>query len=217
MPLFQEIGVIGLGMIGGSVALDVRKAGVAKRIIAASRRRSTLEKAKRAGLIDQAVCNSKSIFEKADFVVLATPPSVVSHYLEIMAKTNPSLLVTDVSSVKGKIVQAANKILGRKHSFVGSHPIAGSEQSGLEAAQPNLFQGKTVVVTPARKNQEESVRKVVAFWSCLGARVKLLGPNEHDYLLAATSHLPHLIVYALLDTAMKVKSPLFQSCAGTGF
>ncbi|HOL68199.1 MAG TPA: prephenate dehydrogenase, partial [bacterium] len=217
MPFFKAAGIVGLGMLGGSLALDMRRLALAEVIIGASRRRSTLAQARKWGVVDEVTTDISGLIGKVDFLILATPPSVVPIYLKLMARFKPDLLATDVASVKKVIMGQAEKFLRKPHFFVGSHPIAGSEQSGLKAARENLFTGRTVVVTPSANNPPKAVNRVIDFWYALGARTVRMTPEEHDFFLALTSHLPHLVAYALVEATSVLKRPAPDYCLGSGF
>ncbi|MCM8830323.1 MAG: prephenate dehydrogenase [Candidatus Omnitrophica bacterium] len=218
MTRFKTIGIVGIGLIGGSLALEIKKRGIAEKVVGFSRRHSTLEKAKTLGLIDEYFINFDDGIKNIDFLVIATPISAIKEYFLRINKVYPSILVTDVASVKEKIVKEAVEILGRDSNFVGSHPIAGSDKSGIEAIQKNLFKDKFVVITPCKYTKEENILKIKDFWESLGAKTILISPEEHDRLLAITSHLPHFIVYLLLSLLEESNNRnLLLSCIGTGF
>ncbi|MCM8777714.1 MAG: prephenate dehydrogenase/arogenate dehydrogenase family protein [Candidatus Omnitrophica bacterium] len=218
MTLFKTIGITGLGLIGGSLALEIKKRNVAETVVGFSRRHSTLEKAKTQGLIDEYFTNFETGIKNLDLLIIATPVGVIKDYFLRIKKVSPSVLVTDVASVKEKIVNDAVKILGKDSNFVGSHPIAGSDKSGIEAAQRNLFEGKFVIITPCKYTKKENILKIKNFWETIGAKTILISPEEHDRLLALTSHLPHFIVYLLLSLLKENKDrDILLSCIGTGF
>ena len=218
MTDFKTIGITGLGLIGGSLALEIKKRNIAERVVGFSRRHSTLEKAKLEGLIDEYFTDFEDGIKKIDLLVLATPVSVIKDYFLKIKRTHPSLLVTDVASVKEKIVKESIKILGRDSNFVGSHPIAGSDKSGIEAVQENLFEGKFVIITPCKYTKEENIEKIKGLWEKVGSIPVFLSPEEHDRLLTLTSHAPHLIVYLLLSMMGKVRDKRhLLPCIGPGF
>ncbi len=218
MTKFKTIGITGLGLIGGSLALEIKRRNVAERVVGFSRRYSTLEKAKAQGLIDEYFTDFERGIKNLDLLIIATPVSVIKDYFLKINKVHPFLLVTDVASVKEKIVKEAVEILGRDSNFVGSHPIAGSDRSGIESAQKNLFEGKFVVITPCEYTKKENVSKIQDFWIALGAKTILISPEKHDRLLALTSHLPHFIVYLLLSLLEEIEDRDFLlPCIGTGF
>ncbi|MDD3726618.1 MAG: prephenate dehydrogenase/arogenate dehydrogenase family protein [Candidatus Ratteibacteria bacterium] len=218
MAKFQKVGITGIGLIGGSLALDIKKRKIAKTVVGFSRRQSTLEKAKAIGLVDACFSNFEDGIKDIDLLVLATPIGVIKEYFLKIKKHNPGLLVTDVASVKSPVVKDAIRILGKDSNFVGSHPIAGSDRSGIDAVRKNLFEGKFVIITPCRYTKGENISKIQDFWAALGSTTVILSPEEHDRLLALTSHIPHFIVYLLLSLfdKFKDKSTLLP-CIGTGF
>jgi len=219
MTKFHNIGILGLGLIGGSVALDCKRKKLAKNVIGFSRRISTLKKAKKNKFIDAYFLDFKKGIKEIDFLVIATPINIIENYFKIIKEINPNMLITDVASIKEKIVEKAEKILGKNSNFVGSHPIAGSEKAGIEFSQEGLFEGKTVVVTPTNFTNKNSLNKIACFWESLGGKVFYLSPKEHDYILGLTSHLPHFIVFSLLKTLSRLKidrKNIFEFI-GTGF
>lgn len=218
MAKFGKIGITGLGLIGGSLALEIKKRKLAEKVIGFSRRHSTLEKAKSQGLIDYYYTNFEDGIRETDFLIIATPVDVIRDYLLKIKKNNPSILVTDVASVKSEVVKDAIKILGRNSNFVGSHPIAGSEKGGIESVRENLFENKFVIITPCRYTKKENVEKIKEFWIDIGSIPVILSPEEHDRLLALTSHIPHLIVFLLLSLFEKIKDKdSLLPCIGSGF
>jgi len=209
---------VGLGLIGGSIALDLKKKKLARRVVGFSRRLATLKKAKRRGIVDEYFTDFAEGLPGLDFLVLAPPARTMEGYLRVMRRVRPDILATDAVSVKDDIVRSAGKILGPAGNFVGAHPIAGSEKSGLDAARENLFAGRTVLITPAPGARRETVRKVHAFWRDLGAGTIVIKPGEHDRLLALTSHLPHLVAFALADQLRdERKNAKLTHCVGSGF
>ena len=214
MEEFGNIGVVGLGLIGGSLCIDIKKRKIANKVIGFSRRISTLKKAKSAGIIDEFYSDFNQGIKNLDFIIISTPINVIKDYFLLIKKTKPEILITDVASIKEKVVKDAERILGKKNNFIGSHPITGSEKSGIEWCQEGLFDGKVVVVTPSKFSNEKALRKVKKFWKLLGSKVILLSPKKHDYILGLTSHLPHFIVFSLLKTIGKIK---YKDFVGGGF
>lgn len=219
MGKFKNIGIAGLGLIGGSLALEIKKRGIAYRVTGFSRKPSTLERAKSRGIIDEYFLDFEKGLNDLDFLVISTPIRVMNDYFTKIRKYNPALLVTDAASIKENIVKDAEAILGKDSNFVGSHPMAGSEKSGIDAVRENLFEKRFVVITPAEHTKEKNVTRVKDFWKSLGAIPVILSPSEHDRLIALTSHLPHLAVYSLISTMAKTaeKNEKLFNCIGTGF
>ena len=215
---FGRIVIFGVGLIGGSFALALKNAGVVKEIVGVGRRRETLERAKSLGIID--VIGDVSSVAQADLVLLAAPVAQIEALLaQIAPHLHAGTVVTDAGSTKTDVVQAAHAALGDKiHQFVPGHPIAGREQNGPEAALPDLYLGKKVVLTALAENADASVAKVAAAWEHCGAIIHRLTAEEHDAVFAAVSHLPHLLAYALVDDiAARDNASLLFQYAASGF
>lgn len=218
MQTFNRIVVFGVGLIGGSFALALKRAGAVAEVIGVGRRRETLERAKALGIIDQ--IGSAASVAGADLVLLAAPVAQTETLLrDIAPHLQAGTVVTDAGSTKTDVVLAARAALGNKIAqFVPGHPIAGREQNGPEAALPALYQGKKVVLTALPENADACVAKVAAAWQQCGAIIHRLSADEHDAVFAAVSHLPHLLAYALVDdiAARGNAARLFQYAA-SGF
>lgn len=218
MQKFNRIVIFGVGLIGGSFALALKKAGVAKEVVGVGRRRETLERAQSLGIID-AIGDVTSV-AGADLVLLAAPVAQIDALLgQIAPHLQPGTVVTDAGSTKTDVVQAARAALGDKiNQFVPGHPIAGREQNGPEAALADLYQGKKVVLTALPENADACVAKVAAAWEYGGAIIHRLTAEEHDAVFAAVSHLPHLLAYALVDDiAARDNASLLFQYAASGF
>ncbi len=220
MPPFRKIVIFGVGLIGGSFALALRKANAVDEVVGFGRSDATLRQAMQLGILDRAGKQEASEVCDADLVLLATP---VGQMAELMARIAPYLgahtLVTDGGSTKSDVAAAAYANLGSKIAqFVPAHPIAGAEKTGPEAAQADLYQGKKVVLTPLPENSAESVARVRKAWELCGAVVSELTPQQHDEVFAAVSHLPHLLSFALVhDLAQRDDRDLLLSFAASGF
>jgi len=197
----QNVAIVGVGLIGGSIGLALRKRGLAAEVIGIGRRQSSLDKALNYGAIDRAELDLKKGVASADVVIVASPvASVVEQVCLALASVGSQALVTDVGSTKATIcagIEKQAKIKTLAQQFVGSHPLAGDHRTGPENARADLLVGKTVVVTPTGKTFESTTDRAEAFWAALDARVVRMSPAEHDLALAATSHLPHLVASAL--------------------
>ena len=217
MIKFNRVAIIGVGLIGSSLALALRKYGVATEIRGSGRREANLREAVQRGIIDSYSLNHSEVVEGADLVVLATP---VGRFRAIIEEVRPFLkkgsLVTDVGSVKGSLVREMEELMPEGVNFVGGHPIAGSDRSGIDAASGDLFAGARCIITPTEQTPEEAVQKVSELWKTIRAEVSILSPEEHDLVFALVSHLPHLIAYALVNTVGKV-NPEYIHYAGKGF
>ncbi len=215
----NKVVIFGVGLIGGSFALALRKANAVSEVVGFGRRTATLEQAKQLGILDRIGTDLAELGD-ADIVLLATP---VGQMAELMARIAPHLgahtLVTDGGSTKSDVVAAAYATLGDKISqFIPAHPIAGAEKTGPDAALADLYQGKKVVLTPLSENSAESVARVRKAWELCGAVVSELTPQQHDEVFAAVSHLPHLLSFALVhDLAQRDNRDLLLSFAASGF
>ncbi len=197
---FRRVAVVGLGLLGGSVALAARRRGVADEVVGLSRRRETAEEAVRSGVVDTAAERAERVLPGAELVVLATPLDVTAETLRGAAPhLADDVLVTDVGSVKGCMVEQLPGLLPRGATFVGAHPLAGSHHRGLDHARAGLFEGAACVVTPTAETPPEALARVRAFWEGLGARVLERSPGRHDAEVAWVSHVPHAVAFAFAD------------------
>ena len=200
------------------MAKAARLGGLARRIVGIGRDAGRLRPALDDGTLDLAVTDLDAGVREADFILLAAPVLTIEGLLERVWRAAPDgALITDVGSTKRNIVRAAERFAAtRSLSFVGSHPLAGSEQAGYRVARADLFRGATVVVTPTEATELGALKKTTEFWEALGARVSSLDPETHDRTVAAISHLPHLIACALVDGAARVE-PSALELAARGF
>jgi len=219
-PQFKKIVIFGVGLIGGSFALALRKANAVGEVVGFGRSEATLQQALQLGILDRIGEDATREVADADLVLLATP---VGQMAELMTRIAPHLgahtLVTDGGSTKCDVVAAARANLGgRAAQFVPAHPIAGAEKSGAAAALADLYQGKKVVLTPLPENSPNAVARVRQAWELCGAAVSELTPQQHDAVFAAVSHLPHLLSFALVhDLAQRDNRDLLLSFAASGF
>lgn len=215
-PAFDKLAVVGLGLLGGSVAAAARQRGLVRTVVGAARRPAPLRYALEAGIVD-AVASPIEAVEGADLVVLGTP---VGSMARLVAELAPRLargcLVTDVGSVKSGVVDRLPGLLPVGVEFVGSHPMAGSHLRGPEHARADLFEGATCVVTPRVGQDPRAVERIEAFWRALGARVKRRSACEHDDEVAWVSHLPHLVAFAYADSLRHAPARVGE-LAGGGF
>ena len=219
----EKLIVIGVGLIGASCALAVRRACAVGDIVGVGRSRSNLDRALARGVVDRAVMLGDDWTREvgsADFVLIAIP---VAQYRETFAMLAPALadhtVVTDAGSTKQDVVRAARETLNdHLPQFVPGHPIAGSERSGADAGDASLYVGRQVILTPLPETSAQAVKRVEEFWTTCGARVERLDPARHDRVLAAVSHLPHLLAFALVaELASRKDSAEYFSNAGSGF
>jgi cyclohexadieny/prephenate dehydrogenase len=215
-PRFSRVAIIGLGLLGGSVALATRRAGIADRIVAAGRRRAPLELALERGVVDE-IGEIEEMVPEADLVVLGTPVSSMPKVAEVAAPhLADGALITDVGSVKGMLVDQLLGVLPPRVNYIGAHPMAGSHLRGVEHARADLFDGACCVLTPHPDADDRARTLASAFWQALGSRVVEREAERHDSEVAWMSHLPHVLAFAF--AASLEKSP--QSAgelAGSGF
>lgn len=205
MTGLNKVVIVGLGLIGGSLAAGLQKAGACQKIIGVARREETCQQALKMGVVDQAVTHISEVASelgKGDIVFISVPTLTVRAIVEQLKACIPSdVIITDGASVKGSVRDDVREIYGHfPANFVLGHPIAGSEQSGVEASNPDLYVKHRVIVTPMPENNAEAVTAVRAMWQAVGAEVLEMEVDDHDVVLASTSHLPHVIAYSLVDT-----------------
>jgi prephenate dehydrogenase len=218
--LFHRVAVIGVGLIGGSFALALKQAKACAHVVGVGRDPANLKLALERGVIDSMGSDVASVAEDADLVVVTTPVAQFPRiFSQIAKKLKPGALITDGGSTKRDVVEAARKALRDKiGQFVPAHPIAGGEKSGAAAASAELFRGRRVVLTPLPENSEDAIEKIHRAWSSCGARTVRMSPEEHDAVLAAVSHLPHLLAFALVhEVAGRENSAELFSFAAGGF
>ena len=218
--MFEQLGLIGCGLMGGSFALALKRAGLVKRVVGYSKSPSTTERARTMGVIDVEAPSALLAVSGADIVLMAVPVSASeATFKAIRHLITGSMLIMDVGSTKRDVVDAARRSL-RDHlgSFVPCHPIAGKEVSGVEHADADLYAGKQVIITPIERTQVNHLKKATAVWEALGCKVTQMSPESHDAAFAAVSHLPHLIAFALMNAITgQPNGKDFLSLAGPGF
>jgi prephenate dehydrogenase len=216
--MFQKMVVAGVGLIGGSLALDMRRRGLVKEIIGYGRSEANLRIAKKKGIIDHFFLREVDIPSQVDFLLMGTPvQAIVPLTVAFWPRLESGCIISDVGSVKAEIVKGVEKILPSGIHFVGAHPIAGSEQWGADAAVEDLFQGRRCILTPSRKTNRAALRKMAALWKRVGAKVEIMNAEKHDRVLGVVSHLPHVVAYALVNALDQTKVDgvdLKTFCAG---
>ncbi len=201
--LFQQMTIIGVGLIGGSLARAARERGLVGRFVGAGRRVENLEIALKLGVVDQIETDHLAAVRGSDIVVIGTPvQAAVNVVRSILPVMEEGAILTDVGSVKGPFVRAVEEMALGSVRFVGGHPIAGTEQSGVEASFATLYENHRTILTPTEKTAPEAVDALRALWEGVGAHVDILEPEKHDRILADISHLPHLVAYALVNAAL---------------
>ncbi|WP_165982882.1 prephenate dehydrogenase/arogenate dehydrogenase family protein [Dankookia rubra] len=207
-PRFGQVALIGIGLINGSIARDMRRLGLAERLVCAARQPETRMQALALGLADDATPDPAEAVRGADLVILGTPVGAAGEVARAIAPAlRPDAIVTDVGSVKGRVVDFVAPHLDLTR-FVPAHPIAGGEQSGPGAATDRLFEGRWCIVTPSGRTDPDAVEAVGGLWRALGARVEIMEAAHHDRVLAVISHLPHLLAFNVVNTASDVEGAL---------
>ena len=204
--MIKKLCIFGVGLIGGSLALALRKVGYVGEVVGCSRHAEHLQKALDLGVIDSYTLDPVEAVKGADMVLLAVPMRAIKPVLEsIVDHVNDDMVITDAGSAKRAVIQAVEEVYGgtAPHNFVAGHPVAGREKSGVEAAIDDLYIDQKVVLTPTEDTAPYSVGRVKEMWEATGAIVELLDEKQHDEVLAATSHLPHILAYSLVNTLSK--------------
>lgn len=212
--------IVGVGLIGGSLAMAGRKNGLVKEIIGVGRGAANLKEAVKLNVIDSFAFDISEAVKDADLIVLATPVGGFEGLVKQMRhKLNKGAIITDAGSVKGRMVSRIERLLPRGTYFVAGHPIAGKEKSGVKAATHRLFEGTKCILTPTKKTDASALKKVKALWRAVGAEVVLMDPMLHDKVLGAVSHLPHAAAYSIVNTVAEIKKDgnNFIAFSGGGF
>ena len=218
--MFEQLGLIGCGLMGGSFALALKKAGLVKRVVGYSKSPTTTERARQLGVIDVEAPSALLAVAGADIVLLAVPVSATEAALKsIKHLVTPQMLIMDVGSTKADVVLAARRALrDRIGCFVPAHPITGREVSGVEHSDAELYSGRQVILTPTERTLTAHLRRAEELWTALGCRVSSMSPEAHDAAFAAVSHLPHLLSFALMHSIIhQEQADQFLSLAGPGF
>jgi prephenate dehydrogenase len=218
--MFKQLGVIGCGLIGGSFALALRRAGLVERVIGYSKSPSTTERAKRLGVIDDAAESALLAVAGSDIVLIAVPVAATEGtFRAIRHLVEPGVLFMDVGSTKRDVVDAARRVLReRVSSFVPAHPIAGKESAGVEHADATLFVGRQVILTPLPQTDATLLQRATDVWAAVGCQVLRMTADNHDAAFAAVSHFPHLLTFAYLASVLQQPAGRdYMSLAGPGF
>jgi prephenate dehydrogenase len=214
MTPWNQVTIIGTGLIGGSLGLALKKAGLARRIVGCGHREASLHEAAARGAADETSLDPAAAVRGSDLIVLATPVGRFREMAEaIRSAVAPGAVIIDVGSTKAAVVDGLEPLMPEGCVFIGCHPIAGSEQRGVTAARADLFQGATCVVTPTERTPKDALDRVIATWEGIGMTVRLLPPKVHDRLLGEVSHLPHVVASALVRVISGEAEPL----AGPGW
>jgi prephenate dehydrogenase len=216
-PFFDRVTILGVGLIGASFALGMKKYKLCNHLIGHGRKIENLQRAKDIGIIDAFEPDPAKACSGSDLVLFATP---VGSFTEIAERIRLSFkkgtLVTDVGSVKGRLVYDMEALMPEGAYFIGGHPIAGSNYSGIDAATAEIFRGAKCILTPTEKTNVNALERLTHVWKTFGCTVELIDPDEHDRIYAMVSHLPHLLAYAIVNTVADVDSS-YLKFAGQGF
>lgn len=214
---FNKVTIIGVGLLGASFALALKEKGLCKTIIGYGRSKNNLNRAKDRGIIDDYSLDVIHASKDSDLIMLSTPVGI---FLDIAKRIKDYLkrgsIVTDVGSVKGGLVYKIEALMPEGVSYVGTHPIAGSDKSGIDDARAELFEGARCIITPTEKTDRDSLDKITLLWEKAGCNVEFMDPYRHDEIYAAVSHLPHIISYSLVNTIGRIDSE-FIKYSGQGF
>ena len=219
-PVLNKLVIFGVGLIGGSVALALKKAGNSPQIVGVGRTEESLKTALELDVIDIATSNIQDALQNADLVIIATPVAQTPAILKsIKPYLSSKTIITDAGSTKGDVLYCAKEILGELSSqFIGGHPIAGAEKSGVTAAIATLYENKNIVLTPTADTSKQAIEMVTQLWQTCAAKVSIMSADTHDNIFAAVSHLPHLLAFALVDNiAARPNAEQLFSFAANGF
>ena len=204
--MFTKVCIIGCGLIGSSLARAIKKNGLSNQIVSSNRSDSINKKVIELKIVDDSSSDTKKMADGSDLIIIATP---LSSYESVILKIKDSLkngtILTDVGSVKENIINLVAKNIPENISWIPSHPIAGTEESGPEAGFSELFQNRWCILTPSKKAKEKDVKLLETFWKKIGSKVDIMEAKQHDYILSITSHIPHLIAYNIVNTTLNVK------------
>ena len=199
--------ILGIGLIGASLAQSCRQRKLVNTIVGFGRNAANLKKAQEKGIIDSGSTDLKTAVEGSDLIVLCTPVGVlVDRVREMIPFLQKGCIITDAGSVKGRLVEEIDALMPDSIHYVGAHPIAGGEQSGMEAARVDLLTGAKCIITPTANTRSETLQQVTAFWTEVGMQTHVMDAHEHDTVFGALSHLPHIVAYALMNTVASVKT-----------
>ena len=204
--MFKKVCIIGCGLIGSSLARAIKKNNLAEKIVSSNRSDATNKKVIELKIVDDSSSDPKKMVDGSDLVVIATP---LSSYADVISKIKDSLkngvILTDVGSVKENILNLVEKNIPENISWIPSHPIAGTEESGPEAGFSSLFQNRWCILTPSKKAKEKDINLLQTFWEKVGSKVDIMDAKQHDYILSITSHIPHLIAYNIVNTSLNIQ------------
>jgi prephenate dehydrogenase len=209
---FEKVTIVGVGLLGGSLGLAVRKRRLAKRVVGYVRRAASVAECKKAGAVDACTLDLREAVSGADLIVLCTPLAQMRPLLkEMLPAVKRGAIITDVGSVKAGVVKELEPLVAKAGAhFIGSHPMAGAEKTGVAAARVDLFNNAVSVVTPTKRSNKTALRKTEQLWKAVGARVIRIAPELHDELVSRSSHLPHVAAATLANLVLDPGHPKFQ-------
>jgi len=205
--MFKKVCIIGCGLIGSSIARAIRKHNLSSKIVSSNRSDSVNKKVIELKIVDDSNSDTKKMVEDSDLIIIATP---LSSYENVILKIKNSLkegsILTDVGSVKENIISLIENNVPKNVSWISSHPIAGTEQSGPESGFSELFENRWCILTPSKKVNDKDIELLETFWKKIGSKVDTMDAEQHDYILSITSHIPHLIAYNIVNTTLKAQN-----------
>ena len=204
--MFKKVCIIGCGLIGSSIARAIRKNRLSSKIVSSNRSDIINKKVIKLRIVDDSSSDTKKMVKDSDLIIICTP---LSSYEDVILKIKNSLkngaILTDVGSVKKKIIYSVEKNIPKNISWISSHPIAGTEESGPDSGFSELFKNKWCILTPSNQAKDKDIKLLKTFWKKIGSKVDIMDAKQHDYILAITSHIPHLIAYNIVNTTLNVK------------
>jgi len=204
--MFKKVCIIGCGLIGSSLARAIKKKGLSSKIVSSNRSDSVNKKVIKLKIVDDSSSDTKKMADGSDLIIIATP---LSSYKSVILKIKDSLktgsILTDVGSVKENVISLIEKNVPKNVSWISSHPIAGTEESGPEAGFSELFENRWCILTPSKKANDKDIKLLETFWKKMGSKVDIMDAKQHDYILSITSHIPHLIAYNIVNTTLNAQ------------
>jgi len=204
--MFKKICIIGCGLIGSSLARAIKKYNLSEKIVSSNRSDIVNKKVLGLKIVDDSSSDTQKMAKDSDLIIIATP---LSSYENVILKIKNSLkngmILTDVGSVKERVISLVEKAIPKDVSWIPSHPIAGTEESGPEAGFSELFKNRWCILTPSKKAKEKDINTLKSFWKKIGSKVDIMGAKQHDYILSITSHIPHLVAYNIVNTSINTQ------------
>ena len=204
--MFKKVCIIGCGLIGSSIARAIKKNKLAGKVVSSNRSNGTNKKIVKLNIVDEASSDTGKMVKDSDLIIIATP---LSSYKSVVLKIKNSLkrgaILTDVGSVKKRVISLIEKNIPKNISWISSHPIAGTEESGPESGFSELFKNRWCILTPTKQSKAKDIKLLKKFWKKIGCVVDVMDAKKHDYILSITSHMPHLIAYNIVNTSLNIK------------